>query len=329
MLNWHIEALALELNYVWKIARNTSESKINLFVRVSDEHHTGIGEAAPNIRYHETPENLIVEFGDLVAAGLNKVRSLDDLLVLLNTQKPANALRFAVESAYIHFICQRLNLTVPDFLGVPEPLPLATTFSLPIMEPEKIAGFIAQNNLSRFSALKVKVNRETGLETVHQVTQNFSGPLLIDANEAWTEPETLLVFLEKLRPYNIMFIEQPMPATEEDGYIYLKKKSPFDIYADESVLDQPEFERLKPQFHGVNMKLMKAGGYLNGKRILEEAAVFGMKTMIGCMVETSLGIWSALQLSRLAQTADLDGFLIVKAEPFQIVKEEAGLLYLR
>src|SRR6478735_2424289 len=287
MLNWHIEALALELNYVWKIARNVSETKINLFVRVSDGEHTGIGEAAPNIRYHETPEKLILQFGELVAAGLANVKSLEELLTLLQTLKPANALRFAIESAYIHFICQRQNLTVPDFLGAPEPQPLATTFSLPIMEPEKIAGFIAQNNLTRFQGLKVKVNQELGLDIVQQISENYAGPLLIDANEAWTEPETLLLFFEKLQPYNIMFIEQPMPATEEDGYAYLKKKSPYDIYADESVLDEPDFEKLKQQFHGVNMKLMKAGGYLNGKRILEEAAGFGLKTMIGCMVETS------------------------------------------
>ena len=329
MLNWQIEALALELNYVWKISRNVSESKINLFVRVTDEVFTGIGEAAPNIRYNETPQNLILQFGKLVAAGLNKVQSLVELFELLEAYPPASALLFAIEAAYNHFICQKQSLTVPDFLGVPEPLPLQTTFSLPIMEPGKIAGFMEDNRLARFSALKVKVNQESGLDIIDQVAQNFNGPLLIDANEAWTDPETLLEFLEKLRPYNIMFIEQPMPAAEQEGYAYLKKKSPYDIYADESVLHDPDFERLQQQFHGINMKLMKAGGYLNGKRILEEAAQFGLKTMIGCMVETSLGIWSALQLSRLAQTADLDGFLIVKAEPFKIVREENGTLFVR
>ncbi|HSI89942.1 MAG TPA: enolase C-terminal domain-like protein, partial [Adhaeribacter sp.] len=316
MLNWQIEALALELRYTWKIARNASEGKINLFVRVADENFTGIGEAAPNIRYHETPENLIVQFGELVAAGLPLVTSLEELIDLLEASEPANSLRFAIESAYIHFICQKLGLSVPDYLGAPEPVALATTFSLPIMEPAKIAGFIQENQLNRFSALKVKVNRESCLDLVQETARNFSGPLLIDGNEAWTEPETLLVFLEKLAPYNIMFIEQPMPAAEEDAFIYLKQRSPYELYADESVLDQPDFEVLKQQFHGINMKLMKAGGYLNGKRILEEANCWGLKTMIGCMVETSLGIWSAMQLSQFAQTADLDGFLILKDDPF-------------
>ncbi|KAA9326069.1 enolase C-terminal domain-like protein [Adhaeribacter soli] len=327
MLNWHIEALALELKYTWKISRNASAGKINLFVRVTDGQHTGIGEAAPNIRYNEIPQNLILQFGKLVAAGLNNVQTLEELFYLLESHKPANALRFAVESAYVHFICQRGNLTVPEFLGVPQPQPMATTYSVPIMEPGNVAEFIQENELSRFQALKVKVDQETCLELVQEVSRNFSGPLLIDANEAWTDPETLLNFFENLKPYNILFIEQPMPATETEGYVYLKKKSPYDIYADESVLDDPDWDALQQQFHGVNMKLMKAGGYLRGKFILEEARRRGMKTMIGCMIETSLGIWSAMQLSGLAQTADLDGFLIIREDPFKIVREENGVLH--
>jgi L-alanine-DL-glutamate epimerase-like enolase superfamily enzyme len=328
MLNWHIEALALELRYTWKISRNASEGKINLFVRVTDGTFTGIGEAAPNIRYNETPENLILQFGELLAAGLNNIQSLEDLFALLQTIPPANALRFAVESAYVHFICQKQNLTVPDFLGLPAPQPIVTTYSLPIMEPGTIAHFIREHNLTRFSALKVKVNQETGLETVQEISKHFAGPLLIDANEAWQEPETLLQFLNALRPYNILFIEQPMPADKVEGYAWLKNKSPYELYADESVLNDPDFESLQMQFHGVNMKLMKSGGYLKGKFILEEARAWNLKTMIGCMVESSLGIWSALQLSSLAQTADLDGFLILKDDPFRIVREEKGLLYL-
>jgi L-Ala-D/L-Glu epimerase len=327
MLNWHIEALALELKYTWKISRNASAGKINLFVRVSDGQHTGIGEAAPNIRYNEIPQNLILQFGKLVAAGLNNVQTLEELFYLLESHKPANALRFAVESAYVHFICQRGNLTVPEFLGVPQPQPMATTYSVPIMEPGNVAEFIQENNVARFQALKVKVDQETGLDLVQEVSRNFQGPLLIDANEAWTDPETLLNFFESLKPYNILFIEQPMPATETEGYVYLKKKSPYDIYADESVLDNPDWDALQAQFHGVNMKLMKAGGYLRGKFILEEARRRGLKTMIGCMIETSLGIWSAMQLSGLAQTADLDGFLIIKEDPFKIVREENGVLH--
>ena len=72
-----------------------------------------------------------------------------------------------------------------------------------------------------------------------------------------------------------------------------------------------------------------AGGYLNAVRLLQEARKHGMMAMLGCMVETSLGIWSAMQLSSAFDFADLDGFLIVENEPFQLVREQDGILYLK
>jgi len=132
--------------------------------------------------------------------------------------------------------------------------------------------------------------------------------------------------LLKLKKMKIEFIEQPMPATMTDESAYLKKYSPFPLFADESVTDEAEFGHLKKMFDGINVKLMKAGGYLNALRLLKEAKANGMKTMIGCMVETTLAISSGLHLCSLADYADLDSFLVVKNEPFNLVKEEKGML---
>jgi L-Ala-D/L-Glu epimerase len=329
MLRWHIESKELQLRYTWKISRNSADVKKNLFIRVADKRHVGIGEAAPNIRYGETPEDLNQQFESLVDNGLEYVRSLEDLQILLSIYPPANALRFAVEAAYIHYICQRKNMTVVDYLRVTAPDPVATAFTLPIMEPELIPAFIADNNLNRFSNLKIKVNQEQGLELIRQVAAVNNKPLIIDANEAWTDPEELILFLESLKSFKIAFIEQPMPAALQEAYIYLKQKSPYEIFADESVTDHPDFEVLQKQFHGVNMKLMKAGGYLNGLHILNQTRQHGLKTMVGCMVETSLGIWSAMQLCQGVNQTDLDGFLILKEEPFGIVHEKEGFLHMK
>ena len=83
---------------------------------------------------------------------------------------------------------------------------------------------------------------------------------------------------------------------------------------------------LRLMFDGINVKLMKAGGYLNALRLLKEAKAAGMKTMIGCMVETTLAISSGLNLCSLADYADLDSFLVVKNEPYKLAKEENGIL---
>jgi hypothetical protein len=134
----------------------------------------------------------------------------------------------------------------------------------------------------------------------------------------------LIQFLPKLKKYPILFVEQPMPAYLKEEYVYLKKHTPFPLMADESVLDRPDMSALEKQFHGINMKLMKAGGYLNGLRILNEARRRKMKTMVGCMVETTLGIHSAWNLCAGVDYADLDGCLILANEPFEMLNEENG-----
>nr|WP_262904612.1 enolase C-terminal domain-like protein [Hymenobacter lucidus] len=184
--------------------------------------------------------------------------------------------------------------------------------------------------MSRFSVLKIKVNQESGFELLRALTQALPGrELIIDGNEAWTDADALLGFLEKLPALpglRVRLLEQPMPATCPDDYRYLRRRSPYPVFADESVTDTANFTEIAAQFHGVNMKLMKAGGYLNGIRLLQQTRAHGLQTMIGCMVETSLGIWSALQLSHLADVCDLDGFLILRDEPFGLVREQHGLL---
>jgi len=333
MLVWTLTPLLLPLRYTWKIARNASDSKTNLVVHVVDEsgQFEGRGEAAPNVRYDESTERLTREFAHLLTAGLSDVDSLSELDALLAAHPPAHALRFALEAAYLHREASRLRQTVPQLLGVPAPATrVPTAFSLPIMEPGAVAGFVREQDMARFPLLKIKVNQESGYDLLREVTRAAPNHLLlIDGNEAWPDADALLRFLEKigqLPHLRVRLLEQPLPATHTADYEYLRPLSPYPLFADESVTDAADFEGIARQFHGVNMKLMKAGGYHNGLRLLAQTRAHGLQTMLGCMVETSLGIWSALQLSALADVCDLDGFLILRHEPFGLVREEAGQL---
>jgi L-alanine-DL-glutamate epimerase-like enolase superfamily enzyme len=329
MLNWRIEALYLKLKYTWKTARNASDEKTNFLVQVTDGTFSGFGEAAPNIRYGETPELLLQQYQVLLMAGLAGIKTMEDLLQLLQEHTPVNSLRFAIESAYIHYYCQVKGIAVHQLLGQKAPYQQTTCFTLPIMEPGQVQTFIAEHDLNRFRCLKVKVNRDQAADVVQQVMQASDRPLVIDGNESWKEPEELLHFLQQLNPERVLFIEQPMPASCAAAYAHLKNFSPVPLVADESITDDADFELLREQFHGINIKLMKAGGYLNAVRLLKEAQKFGLMTMIGCMVETSLGIWSAMQLSSAFNFADLDTFLIIDKEPFGLVQEKDGILYMK
>ncbi|SDX32591.1 enolase C-terminal domain-like protein [Hymenobacter psychrophilus] len=331
MLTWTLTPLQLPLRFTWKIARNASTTKTNLLLQVSGGGHTGRGEAAPNIRYHETPEGLQEQFGQLLAAGLGHCETLAELTHFLARYKPAAALRFALESAFIHREVARLEQSVPAFLGVSAPAgPVPTAATLPIMEPGEVAGFVRAQGLSRFPLLKIKVNRAGALDLLREVTRLLPGhPLLIDGNEAWPDADSLRQSweqIQRLPGLRVRLLEQPLPATCAADYRALKGRLGCPVFADESVTDGADFADIARQFDGVNMKLMKAGGYGNGLRILRETRAQGLQTMLGCMVETSLGIWSALQISALADVCDLDGFLIVRDEPFGMVREEGGML---
>lgn len=327
MLNWQIEAVLLELKYTWKISRNSSTHKKNFIITCNFNNWKGIGEAAPNIRYLETPEVMVQEFERFIQSGGNQVHDLEELTALLNQLKLKNALRFGIESAYIHMLCHAEKIALPDFLGITPCLQKTTSYTMPILELDEVVDFYHNNNLQRFAMIKLKINAENGLELIKLFATISNQPLIVDANEAYTNADDLLRLLYQLKPYPIKLIEQPMPASCVDDYMAVKKAGLFPLMADESVCDDADFGLITQQFDCVNMKLMKAGGYLNGLHILQQAKAHGLQTMIGCMVETSLGISSALSLCGYADYADLDGFLIVKNEPLHLTHESDGIVY--
>ena len=328
---WTLTALELPLRYVWKIARNASSTKTNFVVAFVKSGLRGQGEAAPNIRYGETPAVLQAQFAALQAAGLDTVDSLDALDELLAMQPVAHALSFALEAALTHWLAARAGQPVWQLLGVSAPpTRLQTAFSLPIMPPSEVAGFLAEQRAARFSPLKIKLNQAEGLDLLREVSRALPGhPLLLDGNEAWPDADSLLLFLEQvaaLPGLHVRLLEQPLPAAAAADYHALRSRSPYSLVADESVTDTADFAEIARQFHGVNVKLMKAGGYRRGIELLRRTRAYGLLPMLGCMVETSLGIWSALQISTLADVHDLDGLLIVRDEPFGLVREEDGEL---
>jgi L-Ala-D/L-Glu epimerase len=326
MLTWSIEKKQLELKYTWKIARNASDSKTNLFVTVGDGVHAGKGEVAPNVRYGESPEKAEQAFHDFIIGLPPVIPSVESLTGFLQQASLPHALRFGIESAFIHYQCARNGISVGQFLRLDPVREVPISFSIPIMEIGKMKQFYAENDLQRFRFIKVKVNAEEMTDAVGFLSSFCTQPLIVDANEAFVDVENCIRTMEKLKKLNIEFIEQPMPAAMLEESVYLKKHTPFMLFADESVTDEADFGMLKKMFDGINVKLMKAGGYLNAVRLLTQAKSNGMKTMIGCMVETTLAISSGLHLCSLAGYADLDSFLVVKNEPFGLVTEEKGML---
>ena len=326
MLSWNIQSIQLQLKYTWKISRNASDEKTNLIVNVSDGNHSGKGEAAPNIRYHETVEETIKEFEKIKSTLERKIKDVNELSNLIEDRAINNALRFAIESAWFRFQQSRDKKSFYELTGISPTDKIAISYTIPIMETGLLKNFYEKNDLGRFSFIKLKVNHENAFESLKHLLSFCKSPVMVDANESFTDVDDCIRWFEMIKPFPLVLIEQPMPSHMKDESVYLKKYCPFNLFADESITDDADFSFLKKSFDGINMKLMKAGGYLNGIRLLQEARRHKMKTMIGCMVETTLGISSAMQLCSLVDYADLDSFLLVKDEPFGLVEEHQGIL---
>ncbi|MEJ8801449.1 enolase C-terminal domain-like protein [Pontibacter sp. H249] len=329
MLTWQIEALHLKLKYKTKAAVCSGQARINFLVQVSDGALSGFGEAAPQLRFGETPELLLQQYQVLLLAGLAQVKSMENLLELLTEHQPINSLRFAVEAAYLHYYCQINTIPINQLLGQRPPHNQPTSFSLPAMEPELALAYMQQQRVNRFCCLKLRVTPEIDAQLVNNLLRISDRPLMLEGCESWNDPDALLYFVNALDKDRVVSIEQPMPASMGHAYAHIKSKMPIPVIADESITDEADFDLLREEFHGVNIKLMKAGGYLNAVRLLRLARKYGMMTMIGSMVETSLGIWCAMQLSSGFDFASLDGFLMLTEEPFKLVKEHNGILYLK
>lgn len=324
-IQFSIELLPLPLRYAWRLSRNTSTEKTNLLIRATENGFEGLGEAAPNIRYEETPERLLQEF-ESIQAQLNQDFSPESWGPFLEALSVSQALKFALDLAYQHLQARKTGQLLPHFLGLKGGLQREICYTIPVMEPEDIRPFFEAERLERFSWIKVKVNRDLALPMLKALADFYHGPIAIDGNEAWNSAAEVLDFLHHPERPALLFLEQPLPAAFREEYLKLKPESPIPIWGDESVLYTAEPAFWCQAFSGINVKLMKAGSLSNALHLLETARTHRLQTMVGCMVETSIGISAALALESMADYMDLDGFLVLKTEPFGWVNESEGIV---
>jgi L-Ala-D/L-Glu epimerase len=169
---------------------------------------------------------------------------------------------------------------------------------------------------SGYQILKIKVGTPQDRQILGMLRNEApNARIRVDANTGWTVEETL-AYLPMLQEYGVELIEQPLPADDYDGLRRVTEASPIPIIADESCRVADDVERLAGCVHGVNIKLAKCGSMWEAVRIAEAARRHDMKVMIGCMIESTLGIASAIQLCSLMDYVDLDGAALLREDPF-------------
>lgn len=158
---------------------------------------------------------------------------------------------------------------------------------------------------------KIKLGTPNDVEIVRELRRHTDAEFRVDANCAWNAEETIRNASE-LRGLNVEFIEQPLPAGDRDGMLQIHHRCELPIIADESCSAEADVDRCHAEhFDGVNIKLPKCGGLSPARRMIARARQLGMKVMVGCFTESSVGISAVAQLLPLVDYADLDGALLL------------------
>jgi L-alanine-DL-glutamate epimerase-like enolase superfamily enzyme len=176
--------------------------------------------------------------------------------------------------------------------------------------------------------LKIKVGLATDEATIEAVRSVTDKPLRVDANEGWKDRAEAVRKINWLEKQGVEFVEQPMPAAMSEDIRWVRSRVHIPIIADEACLHPGDIPKLAQAYDGVNVKLDKSGGMLEAFRMLQIAKALGMKTMLGCMISSSVSVTAAAHLSPLVDYADLDGNLLIANDPYAGVRVESGKLVL-
>lgn len=321
-----------ELNLVHRFSisgREGSRLRRVVIVQLTDaDGVTGLGEGAPASTYGESAATATA-FLEKVDAGKLSFGDIAGSMRALEAVGPKEmAAKCALNIALLDGAAQRAGQAVCDFIGIGfREKHHITSVTIGIDTPEIIRQKTAE--AAPYPALKLKLGDPAdrqNLAAVREVAPDK--PLRVDANEGWKTKEQALEMIEWLaKDGRIQFVEQAMPhQTPAPDLVWLKARSPLPLFADESYHTAKDAARCAECFHGVNVKLVKTAGISGAHEALVAARSAGLKTMIGCMVETSILTSAGAHLANLSDYLDLDGNLLITNDPYSGVTSEKGVL---
>lgn len=318
----------LNLRHTWTTVMSSSDFRDTLHLSYTRDGVTGHGEGAPIPRYREnavTGRKAIESLRDYIVSAdpWQFSKLLSEASRRIDGQYAAKA---ALDIALMDWVGQKLGVPLYRYFGLDAKDAPVTTFSIGIDTPEMTRKKVEE--AAQFPVLKIKVGLDTDEATLDTVRKFTTKPLRVDANEGWTDKDEAVRKINWLEKLGVQFVEQPMPAAMIEETRWVRSRVHLPIIADESCLHAADIPKLRDAFDGVNIKLDKSGGVLEAYRMIQMAKALGMKTMLGCMVSSSVSVTAAAHLSPLVDYADLDGNLLISNDPYTGVTVENGKLIL-
>lgn len=317
-LTW--QEITLALRNPFQVSYGVSTTRTAHWLRLENDEGWGEGTIPP---YYGVATEEMARFWQTAAEREEPFpEAPDEIEGWVGDAGPAPA-RCALDLALHDRIGRRRGQPLFEVLGLPEPPALATAITIGIDEPQEMAR--QARKLADYPILKLKLGSDDDAARVAAVREaRPDAKLYIDANAAWA-PEEAVARLRELLPYELTLVEQPTPREDIRGMGQVQAALEVPVVADESVQTLANVRQLAAAgVQAINIKLMKVGGLCPALRMIREAREAGLRIMLGCMVETSLGVTAVAHLAGLAEWLDLDAPLLVANDPFKGVEYGEG-----
>jgi L-alanine-DL-glutamate epimerase-like enolase superfamily enzyme len=330
-----IQPFTVHKRFPLTISRGTTAQTTNLWVRLQHDRWEGWGEASPFSLLQEgrkNTEQLLQELQQLSPLLANFTPfDRQEIETALLEARMSSSVRAAIDMALHDWLGKRVNLPLWRLWGLNRDRVVATSVTVGINSPdaarERVRDWV---QFMGANVLKLKLGSPEGIEAdqamVSAVREEAPTALLtVDANGGWSL-ETALKMCDWLADKGVKSVEQPLAVAEEENLSILFSRSPLPIFVDESCLTSRDIPRLAPHVHGINIKLMKAGGLTEAMRMVQMARACGLQVMYGCYSDSSLANTAMSHLAPLADYLDLDSHLNLQDDPFTGAVLEAGRL---
>lgn len=300
----------LELKNTFTISHASRDFQPTLIVALSDGKYTGYGEAAATSYYGVSVEEMQADIQKIEPLILENIDlEPEELWELTQPHLKENPFALCALDIAMHDLHGKRNkLPLYELWGLElKDFPL-TNYTIGIDSVEKMIQKIKE---FPWPLYKIKLGTKDDMGLIRELRKHTDAVFRVDANAAWTANQAI-ANAKVLKDLNVEFLEQPLKTNDWEGMEKVYKESVLPVIADESCIEESDVEKCAGYFHGVNIKLTKCGGLTPGKRMILKAKSLGLKTMVGCMTESTVGISAIAQLLPLLDYVDMDGGLLIK-----------------
>jgi L-alanine-DL-glutamate epimerase-like enolase superfamily enzyme len=299
----------LKLEHTFTISRESYDSQPTLVVELKDDQFSGYGEATANPYYGITVSKMIGDIEKIkpVIESVNNLSPEDFWNLLSPYFKEDMFALCALDLAYTDLFTRKKGTKLYEYWGFNIKNNPKTDYTIGIDSIEKMTTKLKQKP---WPIYKIKLGTKEDIKIITELRKHTDAIFRVDANCGWTVEETISNAIA-LKDLGVEFIEQPLQADNWEGHRAVFLKSVLPIIADESCQVEADVMKCYNHFHGINVKLVKCGGLTSARRMLLQAKKLEMKTMIGCMTESTVGISAIAHLLPLLDYVDMDGALLL------------------